>query len=194
MPSPERSTILRSAGSGAWSSSRRAASSASPIAVRPFELRSDSRTELAKAAALAASAIRVQPTVTICLSRSDHSSTATSMAPRRPAAITAASCGSSKARAMPSCCSRYSSASTLSETSTAMTRARSTGCADAPGSQTKASAARSRIETPVNRRMRESWPANAANSRRRLGASRVDGERGDVPMRPGRHRPLGSTS
>jgi hypothetical protein len=168
MPSPERSTSRRSAASGAASSRRRAACSASPIAVSPFELRCDARTLAAKAAAPAASPMRVQPTVTICLSRSDHSSTAASMAPCRPAPIAAATIGSSKARAIPSCCRMYSPASTLSETSTAMTRARSTGCAAAPaGRPATASAAASSSEGSMRRRMANRCAAIAAISRRR---------------------------
>src|SRR5579883_1845410 len=131
MPSPETSMIRRSAVSGSRRNAACAASSASPIAVSPFELRRVARTLLAKALALAASLMRVQSTVTTCLSRSDHSSTSTSIAPLVPPAMAAMSGSLSKARAMPSCCSSYSSASTLSETSTARTSATSTGAARA---------------------------------------------------------------
>src|SRR6266849_4308883 len=131
MPSPERSTMRRAARSGRLRNAACAARSASPIAVSPLELRRLARTLAAKAAALAWSETRVQSTVTTCLSRSDHSSTSTSIAPLAPPAMAAISGALSKARAMPSCWSSYSSASTLSDTSTARTRARSTVAARA---------------------------------------------------------------
>src|SRR5713101_4936092 len=130
MPSPERSTMRRAARSGRLRNAACAARSASPIAVSPLELRRLARTLAAKAAALAWSETRVQSTVTTCLSRSDHSSTSTSIAPLAPPAMAAISGALSKARAMPSCWSSYSSASTLSDTSTARTRARSTVAAN----------------------------------------------------------------
>ena len=97
--------IRRGAGSGIWSNAAAAASSAGPIAVSPSELRFVARTAAAKAAALAASATRVQPTVTAIRSGSDHSSTSASMPPGT-AEIASTRRGFSKARAMPSRCSR----------------------------------------------------------------------------------------
>jgi hypothetical protein len=79
------------------------ANNASPIAVRPFELRDPARTLAAKAAPLAVSLTRVHGTMIACLSRSDHSSISTSIAPSAPFLIVAITPGSSKARAMPSC-------------------------------------------------------------------------------------------
>ena len=83
----------------------------------------------------------VQSTVTLVLSGSDHSSTRTSIPPRARA-IACNSRGSSKARAMPSCCRMYKSGVTLAETSTASTTPR-----DAP----RAGIAASQIMTASTR-------------------------------------------
>jgi hypothetical protein len=122
IPSPEMSMIRRSAGSGTRSNAEAAASSAGPIAVSPLELRWVARTAAASAAASSAPATLCQPTVTSIRSGSDHSSTSTSMPPGM-ADIASRRRGFSKARAMPLRCSRYESAVTLADTSTASTKA-----------------------------------------------------------------------
>ena len=119
-----------------------------PIAVSPCELRWVARTAAAKAAALALVG-DARP------ADRDHDAcrdpTIPAPAPRCrpvPPPIASTSCGFSKARAMPSCCSSYSSASTLSDTSTASTSARSTVAAraEAAAGRAEREQARRRVE------------------------------------------------
>jgi hypothetical protein len=96
--------IRRPAGSGRLSNAAAAASSAGPMAVRPFELRLVLRTAAAKAAPLSTSPTRCHPTVILIWSGSDHSRTSTSIPPGT-VDTASTSLRFSKARAIPFRCS-----------------------------------------------------------------------------------------